>query len=517
MIDLAGVPHSSGCYIYRDSAGSVIYVGKAKDLKKRVSSYFQKRDFDEKTRALVEKVDSAEFIAVNSEFEALVLENNLIRKFQPKFNINLKDARRYAYLELTPEEFPGLRVARRREGNGEFFGPFVSAQERDEVLHFVKRTLGLRSCEKMPKRACLRYHLGKCPAPCAGKISREDYAERVERARLVLRGKVGEAIRSLEREMKERSGRQDFEGALSLKRQAEALEALKERQAVERGKSYDEDVVNFAVRDGTVFLVLFNIYKGTLENKREFSFPETPGFFEEFLLQYYSEEAVPKELIVPLKADGALAEFLSRKRGSAVRIVVPERGEKRTLLLLAEKNVELSFFSGVRKIEELGEKLKLAVIPHVIECFDISHIHGTLTVGSMVQFREGKPDKGNYRRFRVRTTEGGDDYAALSEVITRRYSRIKREGSKFPDLIIVDGGKGQLSTAKEVLDELGLEIPLISIAKEFEEVYAPGSPLPLGLSRKDKALQFIQEIRDEAHRFAISYSRLLTKKKLKED
>jgi excinuclease ABC subunit C len=308
----------------------------------------------------------------------------------------------------------------------------------------------------------------------------------------------------------------DFENALILRNQITAIQHLQEHQKMQRQHIFDEDIINYLVRDGTVYLMLFNIYKGTLSTKNEFVFGFTPDFFEEFIVQYYSENPIPSEVIVPQKLSNSLTVFLKHKRKKKVRIVVPKKAAKKQLLDLVIKNIEITFFGDVSKVEELHRQLNLQELPQVIECFDISHLSGTSMVGSMVQYRNGKPDKTNYRRFRIRTVEGIDDVAAIAEVVRRRYTRLKQENAEMPHLIIIDGGRGQLNSAVLELEKLDVKIPVISIAKQFEEIYLPGSSQPVHLAKKEKALLFIQEIRDEAHRFAISYNRLLRKKKLRE-
>jgi len=285
---------------------------------------------------------------------------------------------------------------------------------------------------------------------------------------------------------------------------------LNEHQNMERARRYNEDIINYILQKDQVFLLLFNIDKGTLHNKSEFIFDWHFDFFEEFLVQYYSEHTIPEELIVPEDIDPAIRNFLKYKKGAKVIVTVPKIGEKKHLLELVKKNVELSFFGDMIKVEELQKKLRLNDLPSVIECFDVSHLAGTFTVGSMVQFRNGKPDKSNYRRFKIKYPESlEDDCASIGEIVRRRYRRLKEEETPMPDLIIIDGGKGQLSSALGELKELSLKIPVISIAKKFEEIYFPGSSVPLRLHRTDKALLFIEEIRDEAHRFALSYNRKL--------
>lgn len=515
MIDTAGLPENPGCYLYSDAEGRIIYVGKAKNLKKRVSSYFTKKDHDPKTKSLVAHIASVDFVVTGSETEAFLLENTLIKKHQPKYNIDLKDAKRYAWIELTKEEFPRLVVARKATGDGTYFGPFVSATERDYVMKVAKKIFHLRTCKKLPKRPCLRRHMQSCSAPCTGTVSPEEYGENVKKAALLLKGKAKELAARLRTEMAARSAAEDFERALVLRNEISAIDHLADRQHVERRREYDQDVIAYQVSGETVYLTLFNVEKGTLANKQEFTFGAGEDFFEEFVVQYYSDHEPPNEVIVEQETDPALEEFLSAKKDRHVGIVVPQRGEKKQLLDLAKKNLEIAFFRDTLKGVELGTALDMAKPPEVIECFDISHLSGTAMVGSMVQFRDGKPDKSGYRRFKIKTVEGIDDFASIAEVVTRRYRRLTEENAPLPDLVIIDGGKGQLSAAIGALSALGIDnLPVISIAKREEELYMPGDSLPLRLDRKSIALRYIEEIRDEAHRFAITYNRLLRKKKV---
>jgi excinuclease ABC subunit C len=515
MIDLTSLPLNPGCYLFRDTEKRIIYVGKAKNLRKRVKSYFQKKEQDPKTRCLITTLDSVEFFVTDTEVEALILENTLIKKHQPKYNINLKDAKTYAFIELTDEVFPRLLIARQKQGNGKYFGPFVSALERDHVLQFLNRTFALRTCRKLPKKTCLRYHLQLCAAPCVGLISQEDYDMRIRNVRLILSGKSRELLKKLRQEMTRKAQSFEYENALIVRNQITAIQHLQEHQKMQRQHTFDEDIISYLLRDGTIYLMLFNIYKGTLSTKNEFVFDFTPDFLEEFIVQYYSENPIPSEVIIPQKPSDSLAAFLTQKRKKKVRIIVPKKGTKKQLLELVEKNIEITFFGDRSKVEALQHQLNLQEPPQVIECFDISHLSGTSMVGSMVQYRNGKSDKSNYRRFRIRSVEGIDDVAAIAEVVRRRYRRLQLEHAPLPQLIIIDGGVGQLNSAVHELESIGVKIPLISIAKHFEELYFPGQPQPLRLGKKEKALLFIREIRDEAHRFAIAYNRLLRKKELR--
>ncbi|HPT19889.1 MAG TPA: excinuclease ABC subunit UvrC [Methanothrix sp.] len=544
MISLDTLPHQPGCYIFSDDRGKVLYVGKARDLKKRVASYFQKQDHGPRTAALVAAASSIDFIVTNSEVEALLLENTLIKKHQPRYNIKLKDSSRYAGIEITEEEYPRIRISRQPAGRGRFFGPFVSARERTYVYQIVRKTFGLRTCKRLPKRACLRYHLGHCSGPCLGRISPEGYREQVEKAASALGGRIGELALAMKKKMDELAGRLEYERALEIRNEISALKRLQERQQVERSRQYDQDVISFAVEGSTVYLMIFRVYRGTLEGKEEYIFASGEGVIEEFIVQYYSEKEPPEELILDSPLEGsmdsrtngredsangtaenavneassqaALQGYLTRIKGKKVRITIPRQGPKKQLLELARKNVETGFFGDRKKIDALAEALRLPRRPEVIECFDISHLAGTFSVGSMVLFRGGRPDKSQYRRFKIKGVQGIDDFASIAETVRRRYTRLKAESREMPDLIVIDGGKGQLSSALGELQKLRLKIPIISLAKAEEEIYVPGLDQPLGIGRDEKASLFLQEIRDEAHRFAIAYNRLLRKKAVRE-
>ncbi|HUV08147.1 MAG TPA: excinuclease ABC subunit UvrC [Spirochaetia bacterium] len=515
MIETSHLPDDPGCYLFRDREGRIIYIGKAKNLKKRVSSYSRKRDHDKKTEKLISNIDSLDIMVTANEVEALILESSLIKTHQPRYNIDLKDAKQYAYIRITGDAFPRICIARRMDGKGSFFGPFVSAAERDYILSLVKKTFQLRTCRNLPRRPCLRYHIKTCSAPCIHEISGDEYAEQVHRATMVLKGKATDLRESLTHEMAECSETQEYEKALVARNQIHALERLSERQDMARKTRGDEDIINYFVHGGSVYLMVFNVHQGTLANKREYVFESVEEFLEEFLLQYYSDAPVPKELILPEDLQEPLQEYLSLKRGGKVTVTVPVKGAKKRLLDLVKKNIEITFFGDRIKVAELAELLALDTLPEVIECFDISHISGTAVVGSMVQFRGGRPDKKNYRRFRIKTVEGIDDPAAIAEVVGRRYRRLKSEQKEMPDLVIIDGGKGQLNAAVKELKVLDLDIPVIALAKKNEEIYTKKSAYPLTPDRKEPSLLFVQAMRDEAHRFAIAYHRLLRKKKVR--
>ena len=514
MFDVKNLPQNSGCYLFRNQNDKVIYVGKAKNIKKRVRSYVQKKELNIKTQNMVKRVEFVDFIITDNEVEAFILENTLIKKYQPKYNIDLKDAKSYAYIKITKEDFPRILIARSKKGKGKFYGPFVSAKERDYVLRFLRKTFMLRTCKRMPKKPCLRYHIDLCSAPCVESITKQEYDKEIEKVKLVLSGNAIKLIKQMKKEMNKYAKKSQFEQSLKLRNEITAVEKLSERQNMQRQKKYNEDIVNYEIKDDKVYLILFNVYKGTLSNKDEYIFNYNDDFFDEFIIQYYSDNPIPKEIIVPKKMNDSIVSFLQTEKRGKVKITTPQKGEKKQLLELVEKNIDITFFAGVDKIDAIKTKLKLQETPVVIECFDISHLSGTSTVGSMVQYRNGKPDKNSYRRFKIRSVKNIDDFAAIAEVVRRRYARLKNEGSELPNLIIIDGGRGQLNFALKELEKLDLKIPIISIAKQFEEIYIPGMIHPLRLEKKDKTLKFIQEIRDEAHRFAINYNKLLRKKEL---
>ncbi len=520
MINLKNIPKNPGCYLFKDSKGNVIYVGKAKGLVKRVKSYFQKKHKDTKTNVLVSKIKDIDFIVTDSEVEALILENNLIKKYKPKYNIDLKDSKRYAFIEVTGEQFPRLLIARNLRGQGlriryqksKFYGPFVSGMSRDYALNALRKIFRIRTCKKLPKKRCMRFDIGLCSGPCEKIITRQDYLKDIKNCEMVLKGKTKTVVEFLTKRMKEFSSNQNFERALEIREQIRAVKELGEKQKMERNKKFDEDFVNWVVHEEQVYLILFNARKGILENKQFFEFDYNEDFLEEFLVQFYSDYDCPKEIVLPEDVSGDVKKFLKKLGG---KIIVPKRGEKLKLLELVRKNIEIAVFEGSDKVKDLADKLNLNFLPRVIECFDVSHLSGTDVVASMVQFRDGKADKNNYRKFKIRGGDVNDDYAAMREVVLRRYTKLKRDNLEMPDLILIDGGKGQLGVVMDVLNELNLKIAAIGIAKRLEEVFFLGQSKGVILKKQSKALKLLQEIRDEAHRFAIGYQRLLRNKRIR--
>jgi len=513
-IDLEKIPHEPGCYLYKNNDGWIIYVGKAKDLRKRVSSYFQKDALDIKTACLVENIDSLDYIITANEKEALILENNLIKRHQPRYNIDLRDSKRYAYIMVTKEEYPRLLIARRKDDAGSYYGPFTSSEKRDVLLRMANNIIMMRTCKKIPKRPCLRAHMGICSAPCIGKITKEQYMTQVEDVKKLLSGRNRELLFELKDRMTLAAKNKEYEKAKILRDQINGIEFLQEKQNMETDRKYDQDIVNYLVDGSIVHLAVFNAERGILTNKDEFDFDYRPDFLEEFLLQYYDVGDIPREIIVPEKMGEALVSYLADKRGGPVKIIVPQKGEKKDLLELVKKNVEKLYKEDELNLQDLREKLGLDKMPKVIECFDISHIQGSDSVGSMVRFLDGKPDKSNYRRFKIKTIEGIDDPAMIGEVVGRRYRRLKDEKKEFPDLIVIDGGRTQLSAAHRELQKLSLRIPIIGLAKRMEEIYFPGLAEPQRFDHKTRAIKLLQNIRDEAHRFAVKYHKVLRSKRI---
>lgn len=512
------LPASPGVYQFWNASGALLYIGKAKSLKKRVSSYFSKTHSDDKTRLLVQEIADVDIITTKTEVEAFLLEASLIQQHKPPYNIDLKEsAGRYAYLKMTAEEFPRLVVARNEQEkkDGKIFGPYTSAATRREAQYLARTTFKLRTCRTLPKRACLLYHINLCDAPCINNISKTAYAENVKKAEEFLRGNTGELQAQLEAEMKEFARNLQYEQAKTRRDQIAAIAGLRERQAIDLPKGYDQDVFAYVITPEKMVVQVFNVVRGLVGGKKEFS--ARSNDFGEFLRRYYDDRPIPAEIIVPKKiADqSSMAAYLSERRGKKVTITVPQKGSKKDLLHLLEQNLAMSAKVGNAVLYELQQALNLPHLPQTIEMFDISHLGGTDIVASMVQFSDAQPNKNQYRKFRMRTVRDNDDFASMREVVARRYKRLIAEKKPLPDLIVVDGGRGQLSSAVRVLQDLGVTTPVIALAKREEEVYTVGRRFPVRLSKQSAALQLLQRIRDEAHRFAITYQRKRRSMRLK--
>jgi excinuclease ABC subunit C len=542
---LKHVPTKPGVYLLRDARGDVLYVGKAKSLRPRVRSYFQAGSSDTRQgiRTMAGRVETIETIVTGTEVEALHLEQNLVKRHRPPFNVRLRDDKSFPYIAVTVEDdYPRVMFTRERHRRGVwYFGPYANAKKVRETLDVLNRVFRYRPCEgPQPGRhsgiPCLDYHIERCHAPCVGYISKDDYRELIDQVIEFLSGDDRPIRRRLEQEMREAAAEERFEDAARYRNRLQAIQRLSERQAVERPSTGSVDVIGIAVSAERAAVQLFPLREGRMVDRHSFHLENAAGeelgeVLEQFCLEYYgSAPSIPPQILVPRGAGdtSALEEFLGERRGANVEVRQPERGEKRRLQELAQQNAELALESEtfqaetkrarrLESLEELREQLNLESLPIRIECFDISNIQGQEIVGSMVVFEDAVAKKGHYRKFAVRGLEGQDDFGAMREVITRRFSRLAVEpGSDdwnesfaaAPNLVVIDGGKGQLSAALAAMQELDLpRVAVISLAKRIEEVFVPGRSEPILLPRESPALQLLQRIRDEAHRFAITFHR----------
>ncbi len=518
------LPDKPGVYIMKDVEDTVIYVGKAKSLKKRVRSYF-KDDIDSpKTRAQMRHFHHLEYMVTDTEKEALILESNLIKKHMPRYNIRLKDDKRYPYVKVTKEDYPRILITRRVVDDGSYYyGPFTDSGSVKKLVKFLKTLFKIRDCKRMDG-PCLNYQIKLCNAPCIGKISKKDYRKQVDKVTLLFEGKYGKIISMLQSNMEEAASNQEFEKAAVIRDQLSSIGEVLERQKMEVTRDLDQDVVAFSSDEKMACVVVFSVRSGKITGKDDFFMSGTQNTSGEkilsaFLKQYYAgPRHVPAEIVLPGEVDDEklLLEWLSEKRGDEVIFKVPENGVEYRLVRMVAKNAEI-ILKHQQEVKgallDLKNYLKIPKLPRRIEGFDISNISGKMAVGSMVVFEDGAPKKSSYRRFKVNTT-GPDDYAMMREVLTRRYGRMKREDESEPDLVLVDGGKGQLNIALEVFRSLGIDLPVIGLAKEFEHVFIPNFSSPIILPGSSEALHLLQRVRDEAHRFAVSYHRKLRSQKL---
>jgi excinuclease ABC subunit C len=529
----ASFPDSPGVYFMKNAKGRVLYVGKAKDLSARIRSYLQSPGaLDAKTASLMRAAETVEYIATDTEVEALVLECTLIKEHRPRYNIRLKDDKRYPYLKLTRQEpFPRLYLVRRIENDGaEYFGPFTDANAVRRTLRTIRTIFPLRDCrERRPGRIagreCLNFHIGRCRAPCTGRIDESGYREIVDEVRLFLRGKSRRLGESIRERMWRLSRMKRYEEAAAARDQAAAYEKISERQRAATPLGTDEDFVAVAREGDRSCGAVLKVRDGAIHGRESFFVPAPAAepdrdVFEAFFeLYYHGATDVPPCIYAQASfADERLVErWLSAKRGARVRIAIPRRGEKRALLRLALKNAALQLASetrspagGVPALVELREALGLPSTPTSIEAFDISNIQGTDAVGSLAAFERGAPRRSRYRRYRIRDVHGSDDFAMMREVLSRRLARLKDGAERPPDLIVIDGGKGQLAAARRAMEDLGVPpIPIIGLAKRNEEIFTGGAGDPLVLPRSSAALRLLQRVRDEAHRFAVEYHRKL--------
>ncbi len=538
---LSALPTGPGIYQLKDDDGTVLYVGKAIVLRNRVRSYFQTmRGRDPKTRELMRHVTDFEFIRTDSATEALILENELIKKLQPKYNVMLKDSKTYPYLKITNEEWPRIISTRRiLKDGGRYFGPYTSAGSAYKALNLLNRLFPYRKCEKKitgHDEVCLYFHIKQCLAPCIGATTHEDYLHAIESAALFLNGRGDEILRPLEEEMQQASDAWNFERAAEVRDRIDAVKHVLQRQKVVSSDTTNADVIAVAQGPGGDAGVQVSFLRNGKLLGSEF-FPMSARIEDSpseliggFVAQFYGEAAlIPSRLILqhplPIGDEEVVSAWLQDRRGGKVDIVVPQRGQKRALVEMVAKsatdNLEqnrVKFLSDEMRmtaaLNELSDALDLPRLPRRIECFDISNLQGTNTVASMVVFEDGRPAKREYRRFNVKGVEGPNDFASMNEVIKRRFKRAaehdeETEGkwTTLPDFVIIDGGKGQLNAALAAMEETGLNVPMAGLAKENEELFLPGNPIPVILPRDSQALYLVQRVRDEAHRFAVSFHR----------
>lgn len=531
------VPDRPGVYLYKDTKGQVIYIGKAASLRSRVRSYFQEsRARDPKTDALVGQIRDLDYIVTSNELEALILESNLVKKHRPRYNIILRDDKHYPFLRLTiNEDFPRLVVARRVQKDGAaYFGPFYPATAMRQTLRLVRQLFPLRTCririDGTLARPCLQYYIHRCNAPCTGWETHEGYAKTVRLVQRFLEGHNDDLAMELTREMEAAASALRFERAAGLRDQIQALNTVRERQKIISTEEADQDIVGVVRQGPDACVQLFFVRKGRLMGRESFFFDRVSGWssgeiLSAFVRQFYSRDVTPPAeiLLSEEPPEAALsAEWLGRRREGRVELHAPQRGKKRELVAMAEENAALALQThllarGSRLqvvLDELERALNLPAPPHRIEGFDISTIQGSETVASMVVWQDGEMKKDDYKRYKIRTVAGTDDFAAMREVLTRRYGRALEGEGVFPDLILLDGGRGQLSAGMKALEDLGLDyLPIASLAKRAEEVYTPERLQPLVLDMGSPALQALQKIRDEAHRFAISYHKKLRERR----
>ena len=517
------LPNKPGVYIMRDSSDTIIYIGKAKNLIKRVKSYFREKLDRPKTQILMSHFDSLEYIVTNSEKEALILEATLIKKHRPRYNFQLKDDKRYPYVKITDEEFPRLVITRNVTKNGIYYGPFTDAGSVKQTVKFLKSLFKIRTCRNM-NGPCLNAQIDLCNAPCDGKISKEEYSEIINKIDLFFQGKYSTIVKNLKSEMMEAAANEEFEKAAVIRDQIASIEEIMEKQFVDLvDDDLDQDVIAIAPGEDEVVVIIMPVRNGKIVGRDDFlmsasQYDSPSEIMFAFIQQYYGyNRHIPKQILLDEEIDDAelLEDWLSDLRGNKVKIKVPQKGVKLRLVKMAKKNAEIIKHQK-KKMEsaliELKKYLKLEKMPRVIEGYDISNISGKFAVGSKVSFKDGKPDKKKYKHFKMETP-GPNDFAMMEELLTRRLKMVDRDPE--PDLIVIDGGKGQLGMACGVLEKLNLtHIPIIGLAKEFEEVFVPNSSRPIIIPKNNKALYLLQQVRDESHRFAITYHRQLRSKNI---
>ena len=526
---LKTIPTDPGVYRYYDDKGEIIYVGKAKNLKRRVSSYFNKQQSG-KVKVLVSRIADIKFIVVDNEMEALLLENNMIKQYKPRYNIMLKDDKTYPWICVKNERFPRVFLTRKKVNDGSiYFGPYPSVTVAKTFLEMLRKLYPIRNCKLILKeeninnghyRPCLEYHIGNCKAPCDGSMSEEEYREMILNVKKVIKGNIQEVLRDMKAQMMDHASRLEFEQAQVIKDKYDLLENYHAKSVVCSNTIFDIEVFSYEDAGNSFYVNYMKIVEGAIIQSHSFEIKrkldETP---EELLLmaivevRQMMESHNIKEIIVPIDLDIKL---------DGVKFTVPQRGEKLDILELSQRNAKQYRIDTEklrtlvdperhtkRILNQMKEDLRLPELPEVIECFDNSNFQGDYAVAAMVQFVNAKPNKSGYRHFNIKTVEGPNDFASMEEIVYRRYKRLLDEGQRLPDLIVVDGGKGQLSSAIKILQQLGLygKISIIGIAEKLEEIYFPGDSIPLYIDKRSETLKVIQHIRDEAHRFGITHHR----------
>jgi excinuclease ABC subunit C len=546
---LAGLPTGAGVYLMRDKAGKVIYVGKAKDLRARVRAYFNNSDERSQIQFLVRRVEDIETLVTSNDKEALILENNLIKQYKPRYNIRLKDDKSYLSIKVTTQhDWPRILATRKivKDGN-RYFGPYSSAVAARETIDVIEKHFLLRNCTdhnfRNRSRPCLQYQIKRCMAPCVLPVAQDVYREQVRQAMLFIEGKQQELIAELKQRMREKSEALEYENAARIRDQIQAVETTLEKQRMVAHWGSDQDIFGFYREGGFIEVQVLLVRQGKLTANQSYSIEDTAFPDDEImaalLTQYYQgQRFIPDEILLPVSLEDSAvrADYLSERKGKRMTILCPQRGDKRRLVEMAEENARQSFAERhdrekihERTLRELQTLLRLKNYPQRIECFDISTIHGAHAVGSMVTFIGGEADKNLFRHFRIRTIDassGGDDFGMMLEMLKRRFSRGKEEAD-LPDLIVVDGGKGQLAMALAAMNEIGIDgVDAVGLAKmrvqaaprsaeiekTEERIFLPGQSNPVILKRNSNALFMLQRVRDEAHRFAITHHRKLRSK-----
>ncbi len=536
-VNLKNLPASPGIYQFSNKNGKVIYVGKAKNLKNRVRSYFQGNITSAKTLALVSKIDDLQILVTDSELEALILENNLIKQFKPRYNVNLKDDKSFPFIKVTNELFPRVYPTRNVTNDGsKYFGPYTDIRSMRSSLKMINQIFKIRSCKldltekniaDKKFKVCLDYHIKKCDGPCEALITAKAYNDMVDEVIKLLKGKTDDLIKDLKLKMETAVANLEFEKAAEIRDKINHLNSLSAKQKIVSDDFEDRDIFAIAYEGKDSTCAVFNIRDGKLIGKKQLKLSieegeELPEIYSAAIKFYYNDFVeIPKEIILEIQPNDAdaLAEWLIMKSGKKIKIFVPQRGDLKSLVKMCKENASFQLKEiQLQKMKNLGSvpyslsalqrDLRLKDLPKKIECFDISNLQGTDSVASMVVFEDGKPKKSLYRKFIIKTVEGPDDFSSMREVIERRYSRLLEENQLLPDLIMVDGGKGQLSSAVEILDKLGFKnYNIIGLAKRLEEVFFPENSDPELIPKTSSGLKLLQQVRDEAHRFAITFHR----------